>query len=56
MTMDNGKRDNGRIFSLTIPMSAEEKRNIERASEDMTLSMAAFARMVLNQYIKNKEK
>ena len=45
-------RDEVRENSLTIPMSAEEKKSVKKAADDMGVSMSSFARIVLKDFIK----
>lgn len=48
-------RDEVRESSLTIPMNKEEKDTIQKAADDMGLSMSAFARMVFRDFMKKSD-
>lgn len=45
-------REEVRANSLTVPMTREEKKRLEKAAEDRGLSMSAFARLVFYEYLK----
>ena len=47
-------RDEVRKNTLSIPMTKEEKEAVRSASEKCGLTMTAWARMVLNERIKQK--
>lgn len=53
MKRPNVNRDEVRENSLTVPMSKEEKEQIRKSADNMGVSMSAFARMVLKNFIKN---
>lgn len=44
-------RNEIRANSLTIPMTAEEKKRIEAAAAKKGLSMSAFARLVFSEFL-----
>jgi antitoxin component of RelBE/YafQ-DinJ toxin-antitoxin module len=48
-------RDEIRKNSLTVPMKKEEKEAIQKMADDKGLTMSAFARMVLNDFVKKEE-
>ena len=41
---------------LTIPMSREEKEAVKKAADDMGVTMSAFARIVLKDFMKKAKK
>ena len=45
-------RDEVRENCLTIPMSKEEKNMVRKAADDMGVTMSAFARLVLKDFMK----
>ena len=55
MKTRKSNRDEIRENSLTIPMTEEEKKAIQKAANDMGLPMSAFARIVLKKSIKKGE-
>lgn len=44
-------RDDVREEVLTIPMNKEEKVIIQKAADDMGISMSAFARMAIKSFV-----
>lgn len=48
------KRDEIRENSLTIPMSAEEKERLRTEAKSKGLTMASFARLILNEKMEGK--
>lgn len=50
--MANRQRDE--VFA--IPVTKDEKQNIKKAAEEMGVTMSAFARIVLNDFMKNAKK
>ena len=47
-------RDEVRENTLCVPMSREEKLAVQKAADDMGVSMSAFARMALKDFIKKE--
>lgn len=47
-------RDEVRENSLTIPMSREEKESVKKAADNMGVTMSAFARIVLKDFMKKE--
>lgn len=47
-------RDEVREKNLAIPMTKEEKNSIKKAADDMGVSMSAFARIVLKDFLKKE--
>ena len=45
-------RDEIRENSLCVPMSREEKEMVQKAADDIGISMSAFARMALKDFMK----
>ena len=45
-------RDEVRENSLTVPMNKEEKQAVQDAANNMGISMSAFVRMVLKDFMK----
>ena len=45
-------RDEIRQNTLCVPMSKEEKMMVQKAAGEMGISMSAFARMVLKDFMK----
>lgn len=52
MKVANSNRDEIRENTLTIPMSKEEKESVKKAADDMGVTMSAFARIVLKDFMK----
>ena len=52
MNIAKSNREN----TLCIPMSKEEKQDVQKAADDMGVSMSAFVRLVLKDFIKNAKK
>lgn len=50
--MANRQRDE--VF--TIPVTKNEKQNIKKAAEEMGVTMSAFARIVLKDFMKKGER
>lgn len=48
-------RDEVRENSIAVPMTKEEKEGVRKAADDMGLSMSAFVRVVLKEFIKDKK-
>lgn len=48
-------RDEVRENSLVVPMNKEEKEAVQKASDDMGITMSAFARMVLRDFMKKSK-
>lgn len=44
-----------RGFSLTVPMSKEEKEQVKKAADDMGVPMSTFARIVFKDFMKKRE-
>lgn len=55
MKTAKSNRDEVRENMLCIPMSKEEKRAVQNGADEMGVSMSAFVRMVLKDFMK-KEK
>lgn len=49
-------RDEVRENCLTVLLNAEEKNKIREAADDIGVTMSAFARIVLNDFMKKGEK
>ena len=45
-------RDEVRENSLVVPMNKKEKESVKKIADDMGVSMSAFARMVLKDFMK----
>ena len=52
MKTSKSNREEVRANTLTIPMTKQEKNRIEVAAAKRGLSMSAFARLVLYEYLK----
>ncbi len=52
MKTAKSNRDEVRENSLVIPMNKAEKQCIRKAADDMGISMSAFARLVLKDFMK----
>ena len=52
MKTPKANRDEIRENALTIPMSKEEKEAVKKAADDMGVTMSAFARIVLKDFMK----
>lgn len=52
MKTAKSNRDEVRENPLVIPMSKNEKESVQKAADDMGVSMSAFARMVLKDFMK----
>ncbi len=52
MKMAKTNRDEIRENTLCVPMSKQEKESVQKAADDMGVSMSAFARMVLKDFMK----
>ena len=53
MKISKTNREEIRENSLTIPMSKQEKESVKKSADDMGVSMSAFARIVLKDFMKN---
>ena len=49
-------RDKNRENALVVPMNKEEKERVRSRANEMGVSMSAFARIVLNDFMKNAKK
>ena len=47
-------RKDVRKNSLVIPMTEDEKQAVQSAADSMGVSMSAFARIVLNDFLKKE--
>lgn len=45
-------RDEIRQNTLCVPMSKEEKMMVKKSADDMGISMSAFARLVIKDFMK----
>lgn len=45
-------RDEVRENTLSIPMTKDEKESVQKAANDMGVSMSAFARIVFKDFMK----
>ena len=45
-------RDEVRESSLIVPMTKDEKESVQKAADDMGVTMSAFTRMVLKDFMK----
>lgn len=52
MKTPKANRNEIRENALTIPMSKEDKEAIKKAADDMGVTMSAFARIVLKDFMK----
>ena len=52
MNVKRSNRDEVRENSLVVPMNREEKQAVQKAADDMGVSMSAFARLVLKDFMK----
>lgn len=52
MKIAKKNRDEVRENTLTVPMTKEEKESVQSAADNMGISMSAFARMVLKDFMK----
>ncbi len=52
MNVKRSNRDEVRKNSLVVPMNKEEKEFVQKAADDMGISMSAFARLVLKDFMK----
>lgn len=52
MKTAKGNRDEVRENTLSILMTKEEKQAVQEGADDMGVSMSAFARMVLKDFLK----
>ena len=52
MKTAKSNRDEVRENSLVVPMNKEEKQAVQDAADDMGVSMSAFARIVLKDFMK----
>lgn len=52
MKISKTNREEIRENSLTIPMSKQEKESVKKSADDMGVSMSAFARIVLKDFMK----
>ena len=52
MKTPKANRGEVRENPLVVPMNKEEKEAVQKAADDMGVSMSAFARMVLKDFIK----
>ena len=52
MKTAKSNRDENRENALTIPMPKEDKEAIRKAADDMGVTMSAFARIVLKDFMK----
>lgn len=46
------KREDVRKTSLVIPVNEEEKQEIQATADNMGISMSAFARMIIKDFMK----
>ena len=54
MKTAKSNRDEIRENSLTVPMNEDEKKSIKRAADEMGVTMSAFARIALREFIKKE--
>lgn len=52
MKTAKSNRNEVRENSLTVPMNKEEKQAVQNAADKMGVSMSAFARIVLKDFLK----
>jgi urate oxidase len=52
MKTAKSNRDEVRENSLVVPMTNEEKQAVQSAANNMGISMSAFARIVLKDFLK----
>lgn len=54
MKIAKSNRDEIRENSLTVPMNEDEKKAIKRAADEMGVTMSAFARIAMKEFIKKE--
>ena len=54
MKTAKSNRDEVRANALAVPMTKQEKEDVKKASDKMGVSMSAFARIALREFIKAK--
>ena len=54
MKTKKANREDVRENSLTIPVTDSEKERVQRAADEMGVSMSAFARIVLKDFLKKE--
>ena len=54
MKIAKSNRDEIRENSLTVPMNDDEKKAIKRAADEMGVTMSAFARIAMKEFIKKE--
>lgn len=54
MKTPKSNRDEVRANTLTVPMNKEEKEKIKKGADKMGVTMSAFARIVLNDFLKKE--
>ena len=52
MKMAKTNRDEVRANCLMVPMTKDEKQAVQEAADEMGVSMSAFARLVLKDFMK----
>lgn len=52
MKTKKANRNEVRETSITFPATVKEKSQIQKAADEMGVSMSAFIRMVINGYLK----
>ncbi len=52
MKTAKSNRDEVRENTLCVPMSKDEKERVQKAADETGVSMAAFARMALKDFMK----
>lgn len=54
MKLKKANRDEVREATITFPTTAGEKKKIQKAANEKGITMSAFIRMVMNDYLKDK--
>lgn len=52
MKTSKSNRDEVRANSLVIPMTKEEKEAVKKSAENMGITMSAFVRLILKDFMK----
>lgn len=56
MKKPKSNREEVRANTFTVCCLEKEKKNIERAAREKGLSISAFVRLVVNEYLREKER
>ena len=55
MKTPRANRNEVREMSLTVPMSKDEKEKIQKRADEMGVTMSAFVRFAVNDFLKKYE-